>query len=75
MIDNALGTWVGHKPKFACHLVELKALCNGGVHKYAETVQSGSFLDAQAESYAMEEEEWSQFKDGGHPGTMRWQCV
>lgn len=62
MIDDALGTWVGHKPKFARRFAELKALRDGGVHKYAEAVRSGSFPDAQAESYAMEEEEWSRFK-------------
>lgn len=61
VIDDALGTYAGHKPKFARRFAELKPLRDGGVHKYAEAVRSGSFPDAQAESYGMEEEEWERF--------------
>jgi len=61
VIDDALGTYAGHKPKFARRFAELKPLRDGGVHKYAEAVRSGSFPDAQAESYGMEEEEWDRF--------------
>jgi 3-methyl-2-oxobutanoate hydroxymethyltransferase len=61
VIDDALGTYAGHKPKFARRFAELRPLRDGGVHKYAEAVRSGSFPDAQAESYGMEEEEWERF--------------
>ncbi|PFH48899.1 hypothetical protein AMATHDRAFT_81574 [Amanita thiersii Skay4041] len=61
VIDDALGSWAGHKPKFARRFAELKALRDGGVHRYAEAVRGGTFPDSFVESYAMAQEEWERF--------------
>ncbi|KAF8637553.1 hypothetical protein AX17_002739 [Amanita inopinata Kibby_2008] len=61
VIDDALGTWAGHKPKFARRFAELKPVRDGGVERYAEAVRSGDFPDSQGESYAMDPEEWEKF--------------
>lgn len=61
VFDDAMGTWTGHKPKFARRFAELKAVRDGGVHRYAEAVKLGHFPDLEAESYSMDQEEWNRF--------------
>lgn len=63
VFDDAVGAWTGHKPKFVRHFMNLKALRDDGVHKYAEATRSGEFPDMQAESYAMDQEEWAKFME------------
>ena len=61
VMDDALGAWAGHKPRFARRFAELKALRDGGVHRYADAVRSGQFPDPEMESYSMDQEEWNRF--------------
>ncbi|KAK2464407.1 hypothetical protein APHAL10511_003555 [Amanita phalloides] len=68
VLDDALGAWGGHKPKFARRFADLKSLRDGGVHRYAEAVRSGNFPDVQTESYSIDEGEWAKFvkmEEGG----------
>ncbi|KAJ3542577.1 hypothetical protein NMY22_g3461 [Coprinellus aureogranulatus] len=51
------------KRKFVRRFANLKEIRDGGVHKYAEAVRDGSFPDSEAESYAMDPEEWERFLD------------
>ena len=39
----------------------MKDVRDTGVQRYAEAVRDGTFPDAEAESYAMDETEWDRF--------------
>lgn len=61
VFDDVMGTWSGHKAKFVRRFANMKDVRDTGVQRYAEAVRDGTFPDAEAESYAMDETEWDKF--------------
>ena len=61
VFDDIMGTWSGHKAKFVRRFANMKDVRDTGVQRYAEAVRDGTFPDAEAESYTMDETEWDKF--------------
>jgi len=58
--DDVMGTWSGHKAKFARRFGDVRGEVERGVHAYMDGVRSRTF-PAPEESYEMKDEEWDKF--------------
>lgn len=58
--DDVMGTWSGHKAKFARRFGDVRGEVDRGVHAYIDAVRERSFPSPE-ESYEMKQEEWDKF--------------
>ncbi|KAF8161483.1 ketopantoate hydroxymethyltransferase [Crassisporium funariophilum] len=61
--DDVMGTWSGHKAKFVRRFANIKEVRDSGVQQYGEAVRARTFPDPEAESYAMDKDEWARFME------------
>ncbi|KAI0343507.1 putative ketopantoate hydroxymethyltransferase [Trametopsis cervina] len=66
--DDMLGTWSGHKAKFARRFGDVRSEIERGVKGYTEAVRERTFPSLQ-ESYEMPSEEWEKFLHLAEAGT------
>ncbi|CAA7262141.1 unnamed protein product [Cyclocybe aegerita] len=61
--DDVMGTWSGHKAKFARRFANLKEARDDAVQRYCDAIRDGSFPNPETESYTMDKLEWAKFID------------
>ncbi|EAU86056.1 ketopantoate hydroxymethyltransferase [Coprinopsis cinerea okayama7 len=61
VLEDLVGTWDGHKPKFVRRFANVKEVRDIGIHKFGEAVRGGSFPHPEEESYTMDPQLWQQF--------------
>lgn len=59
--DDAVGTWSGHKAKFARPFADIRSVRELAVEKYSQAVRDRSFPHEETESYTIDELEWQKF--------------
>ena len=59
--DDIMGTWSGHKAKFARRFADCQVERDAGVRKYTEAVKARSFPSIEESYPDVPEEEWAKF--------------
>ncbi|KAL1710296.1 ketopantoate hydroxymethyltransferase-domain-containing protein [Schizophyllum commune] len=59
--DDIMGTWSGHKAKFARRFADCQTERDAGVQKYTEAVKARSFPSIEESYPDVPEEEWAKF--------------
>ncbi|KAI4520247.1 ketopantoate hydroxymethyltransferase [Schizophyllum commune Loenen D] len=59
--DDIMGTWSGHKAKFARRFADCQVERDAGVQKYTEAVKARSFPSIEESYPDVPEEEWAKF--------------